>query len=112
MDIDEFIDTYTPDVAELGRETRAFITKASPDANETLHIGWRVISYGHKKKFCAIAPHGKWVNLQFHNGANIDDPNDLLEGTGKSMRHVKIQSSKDLNKNLKSLIKTASEDAR
>ena len=112
MEIEEFIDAYPSGVARLGHETREFIKKAVPDASETLHIGWRVISYGHEKKFCAIAPHGKWVNLQFHHGANLEDPNGLLEGSGKSMRHVRIESGKDLDKKLKDLIEAAAEMAR
>lgn len=112
MEIEEFIDTYSSSVAALGHETRSFVRKAAPDASENLHIGWRVISYGNRKKFCAIAPHGRWINLQFHDGANLEDPNDLLEGTGKSMRHVKVKSTKDLNRKLRELISEAADAAR
>ena len=111
MEIEEFIDTYTDRVAALGHELRAFIKQTVPDSTETLHVGWRVISYGHQKKFCAIAPHGRWINLQFHNGAALDNTEGLLEGSGKSMRHIKIQSSEDLNEQLAALIKQAGEAA-
>ena len=31
------------------------------------------------------------VNVGFFRGADLDDPSKLLEGTGKLMRHVKLQ---------------------
>jgi len=70
-----------------------------------------VISYGHGKKFCAIAPHARWVNLQFHQGAALDDGSGLMEGSGRSMRHVRIQSEADLTKSLRRLIRAAAKNA-
>ena len=32
------------------------------------------------------------LNLGFYHGAMLPDPNGLLEGTGKKLRHVKIHS--------------------
>ena len=32
------------------------------------------------------------TNLGFFHGAHLDDPNGLLEGTGKNMRHVKLRA--------------------
>ena len=84
------------------------MTATAPGCTETLHTGWKVISYGHKKKFCAIAPHTKWVNLQFHAGARIADDHGLLSGSGKSMRHAKISASSDLGASLAELIRQAS----
>lgn len=107
MNIDEFIATYTTEVAELSRQLRAFVLAQAPESVEQLHVGWRVISYESGSKFCAIAPHANWVNLQFHQGASLGDPDGLLEGTGKSMRHVKIKTVDDLSVSLASLIKEA-----
>ncbi len=109
MDIETFIDGF--ETAALAHDVRAFVKKHEPDAVETLHAGWKVISYGHGKKFCAIAPHKQWVNLQFHSGGRLDDPKGLLQGTGKSMRHVKIEKKKDLSADLKELLKAAAKDA-
>ena len=43
-------------------------------------------------------PYPDHVNLVFFRGAELDDPDKLLEGTGKGMRHVKIWSAKDIRK--------------
>ena len=95
-EIDEFFDSFSPEVAHLAQQLRTFVTDHHPDATETLHAGWKVVSYGGRYKFCAIAPHGKWVNLQFHNGVGLDDPQHRLQGTGKRIRHVKIRAGADL----------------
>ncbi len=102
-----FFDGYSDDVCALAKALREHVKDAAPNATETLHTGWKVVSYGHKKKFCAIAPHAEWVNLQFHNGAVLDDPTHLLEGTGKAMRHHKVHTPAELGPELTSLIREA-----
>ena len=37
-----------------------------------------------------IQPHNNYVRLGFFNGATMPDPQNLLEGTGKKLRHIKI----------------------
>jgi hypothetical protein len=37
------------------------------------------------------------VNVGFFHGASLDDPAGLLEGTGKRMRHVKLQWGRPVN---------------
>ena len=39
-----------------------------------------------------------YINLAFFKGTLLPDPKLLLEGTGKGMRHIKIHSEKDINK--------------
>ena len=51
-------------------------------------------------------PASKHVNFGFNYGTELPDPKDLLEGTGKLFRHIKIRSvvqlsDKDLIKLLK-----------
>ena len=111
MEIEEFLDTFPEEIATLSRLTQAFVKEEAAECREELHVGWRVVSYGYKKQFCAIAPHAKWVNIQFYQGASLDDVSDLLEGSGKSMRHVKVNSKKDLSRRLARLIKQAATNA-
>ena len=106
-DIKDFLNSYPPQIQQLATELRDFVIKTAPECTETLHTGWKVISYGYRKKFCAIAPHAKWVNLQFHSGASLIDHDHLLSGSGKSMRHVKIASTSDIGAELASLVEQA-----
>jgi hypothetical protein len=36
-----------------------------------------------------------YVNLYLEQGADLDDPDHLLQGTGKKMRHVRISKPED-----------------
>lgn len=45
----------------------------------------------------ALAAHAKWVNLHFMRGPSLPDPNGLLEGSGKMLRHVKLRSQAELD---------------
>lgn len=52
------------------------------------------IGYGFTEKawdcFCAIIIYSKHINLSFPSSAFISDPKNLLIGTGKRIRHIKI----------------------
>jgi hypothetical protein len=53
------------------------------------------------------------VNVGFFNGASLADPAGLLEGTGKRMRHVKLQPDHQINTAaLRDLIDAAYADIR
>jgi hypothetical protein len=39
-----------------------------------------------------IMPKREYVNLGLWHGVTVDDPEALLEGTEKKMRHVKVRS--------------------
>ena len=53
------------------------------------------------------------VNVGFFQGASLPDPADLLQGTGKRMRHVKLRWGESLNETaLHALILAAYRDMR
>jgi len=53
------------------------------------------------------------VNVGFFRGAELADPNGLLEGTGKFMRHVKLKPGRDLDAAaLTTLVETAYTDMK
>jgi hypothetical protein len=45
-----------------------------------------------KDVFAAISPQRERVNLGFAHAAELPDPEGLLEGSGKEIRHVKLTS--------------------
>ncbi len=51
-----------------------------------------------KDMFCYIAAASSHVNLGFCNGASLPDPDHVLEGDGKKMRHIKFRSERDLER--------------
>ena len=53
------------------------------------------------------------VNVGFFRGAEIADPEGLLEGTGRFMRHVKLSPERDVDaKALLNVIETAYTDMK
>jgi hypothetical protein len=41
--------------------------------------------------YAYIAAQWSHVNLGFYHGTSLIDSNDLLEGTGKELRHIKLR---------------------
>ena len=46
----------------------------------------------------ALIPHAAHVNVQLADGALLDDPTSIVEGTGKRIRHVKCRSLDDVGR--------------
>jgi hypothetical protein len=111
-EVQSFLKAYPAEVRELALGARELVLRVVPDAEEKVHRPWKTIAYGLSKKFCAISPYRSWVNVHFHQGASLPDPAGLLEGTGKSARHVKIASPSDLQRRaLVRLVRAASQEA-
>ena len=83
---------------------RLVITVAS-DAREELK--WGQPWYSKNTGVCYIAAFKDHVNLGFTRGAELADPAQRLEGTGKGMRHVKIRNPKEIDTAVKSLLREA-----
>ena len=100
MTVDEFLAPNPPRIRDLTMRTRALVLATLPGAVETVNPGRGNISYGLGAKMtgwaCYIAAFRDHVNLGFLCGTQLPDPEALLEGTGKMLRHVKIRSSADL----------------
>lgn len=88
---------YSPDVQAIAWELRSLIYEVLPQTVEVIWKQQRIAGYGTGPKkmseqFAYIAPMKKHVNLGFYYGSELPDPDNLLEGTGALMRHVKIKS--------------------
>lgn len=77
------------------------------DVRELLHDGHPTACVG-EAAFGYVNAFTAHVNVGFFRGAEILDPDGLLEGTGKFMRHVKLRSESDVDAAaLMKLIETA-----
>jgi len=61
-------------------------------------VGYGVGAKKMSEHFCYLAPQKDYVNLGFNYGADLPDPDGLLEGTGRLMRHIKIRSLTDVER--------------
>ncbi|NNF56493.1 MAG: DUF1801 domain-containing protein [Acidimicrobiales bacterium] len=76
---------------------RELILDVHPEAVEVVRLGDRAATFGVGPKKMSeahsyVLPYDNWVNLGFFWGANLDDPDSRLEGTGANMRHVKVRT--------------------
>ena len=90
MDAQARIAGLKPRVGEIAIRLRELIQEAAPGLQET--VKWGMPTYMKNGNICAIDAYSQHVNLQFYKGTNLKDPDKLLEGTGKDLRHVKIRS--------------------
>lgn len=110
---DELMEGVDTDLRQIAEALRTTVFTLHPDATEVVRLGDRAscLGYGPKKMseaHCYIMPHKKWINLGFFYGALLDDPDELLEGTGKKLRHVKVRSLEAANNPaVKALIQAA-----
>ena len=91
---------------EIVRELAALIQKAAPHAE--VSIKWGIPWWQLNGLLCTVYRTGDHVNFGFSRGAELVDPNGLLEGTGKLMRHIKLRDVKEIRKaKFTSLVKQA-----
>jgi hypothetical protein len=82
------------------------------DVRELLHDGYPTTCVG-DAAFAYVNAFTAHVNVGFFRGAELPDPEHLLEGTGKFMRHVKLSPERDVDAAaLKNLIETAYSDMK
>lgn len=86
--------------------------QAMPQARETLYAGQNHLGYGFSgrmsERICYICPMRDYVRLGFMYGATLPDPDGLLVGEGKRLRHIKIRSMADAqNASIVALIEAA-----
>ena len=82
------------------------------DVRELLHDGHPTACVG-DAAFGYVNAFKAHVNVGFFRGAEISDPDALLEGTGKYMRHVKLMPERDVDPTaLAKLIATAYADMK
>ena len=82
------------------------------DVRELLHDGHPTACVG-DAAFGYVNAFKDHVNVGFFRGAELHDPNGLLEGTGRFMRHVKLRPERDVDATaLMKLIETAYADMK
>jgi hypothetical protein len=90
------------EIKRIAFALRTLIESLHPDSHETPRNGERCTTYGIGPKkmteaYAHIMPLKSSVNLSFYHGTELPDPRGLLEGTGKSARHVKILDLKTVS---------------
>src|SRR5215831_743 len=100
--IEEFFGGYPPDVQAISRKLRAMVNAAMPDSKETLYANQNHLGYSatgsYADRIVYICMLKDYVRLGFMWGAHLPDPNQILVGDGKRLRHVKVYTLKEAEK--------------
>jgi len=92
----------------LNAGRRTIKAVAPKGTRETAYRTWPIRYSFDGAEVCGIGNYPRWVSVYFFRGAEMDDPDGVLEGSGKGMRHVKLREPKDANNPaLKRLIRQA-----
>src|SRR5258705_9393002 len=97
-----FFAKYEPAMAKLGKALRAKLRDRLPGLFEVVYVydsqNALVISYSPTERgpdgLCSIGLYPGCVKLFFGQGALLSksDPNELLQGSGKTVRHVVLNA--------------------
>jgi hypothetical protein len=100
----ELVAKYAPEIAQAftfaRRKMRAFV----PRGYELVYENYNAlgIGYGCGQKasdvILSIVAYPRWITLFFLSGANLRDPNSLLDGAGSRVRSIRLQSTNDLDR--------------
>ncbi len=114
-----YLAAYDPQISHLTLALREMVLEEAPGAIESVVKGYAVaIGFSFTGKpmkdgFCHVVAYSAHVNLGFNRGAQLPDPNKLLEGNGMFIRHIRIRDDKDLNRSvLRRYLQTAIEQVR
>ena len=95
--VDILVATYPEPQRSIVGRLRALVREVAPHLDE--RVKWGKPTYGRgTADLFSFVPHGAHVNLQVFNGAALGDAARLLEGTGKSLRHVKCRALADVDR--------------
>ncbi len=101
--------------AALGSIAKAWLQQMRAcglDVREVMHDGCPTACV-EDAAFAYVGVFKAHVDVGFFQGAELDDPEGLLEGTGKRMRHVKVRPGVDLDSAaMTALIRGAYSDMR
>jgi hypothetical protein len=110
--IEAWMKAHPNELGEIARHWFEIIRDCGDDVRELLHDGHPTACVG-DAAFAYVNAFKAHVNVGFFRGAELSDPNGLLEGTGKFMRHVKLRPERNVDSTaLLKLIKTAYTDMK
>jgi hypothetical protein len=110
--ISELLAFVAPEVRDLALAARSLVFETIPNVIEMVDAKARIIGYGYGPRYadqvCMLMPTKVGVNLGIAYAMELPDPTNLLQGTGKLHRHVKLKSELDLeNVALRALLNAA-----
>jgi hypothetical protein len=95
-----FLAKFEPRVAASARAALSQLRKKLPGAVEIVYDNYNALAIGFgpsekaSEAIFSIAVYPRWVSLFFLQGAKLPDPDNVLQGSGKKVRHIVLRDPK------------------
>lgn len=97
-----FLKPYDREIRELALKLRALVLEEMAPCYENIYDAYSAVAIGYgasdrlQDGIFHIAVYSKHVNLGFNDGATLDDPKGILQGSGNRIRHITIKTPEDI----------------
>ena len=119
----KFLKPYDRAIRDLALGLREVVLEEMGPCFENIYDAYSAVAMGYGTSdrmndgIFHIAVYSNHVNLGFNWGASLADPDEILEGEGKQIRHIRIRTPEDLRRPeireyVRRAITTTYEDAR
>jgi len=110
--IEAWMDHHVGDLGAIARHWFQVMRNCGDEVRELLHDGHPTACVG-DAAFAYVNVFTAHVNVGFFRGVELADPDRLLQGTGRFMRHVKLRPEAEVDaKALMKLVQEAYADMR
>lgn len=112
------LSSFDLSVGELALALREMVLEEAPAAVERVLrvyalVFWYSLTGKMSDAFVQVVTYPKGVNLMFNRGAELEDPDGVLVGEGKIIRHIKVRRTADLkDPHLRKFIRAALKHAK
>jgi hypothetical protein len=95
-EVNQFFLDLPKDIQNITVALRKIILNSSSELQE--EFKWSMPNYSYNGLVCYLQTAKKHVNLGFHKGNELQDKdiNNLLQGTGKTLRYIRIKKMEEI----------------
>src|SRR6266852_7113 len=100
----KFLKPYDREIQKLALQVRALVLEEMAPCYENIYDAYSAVAIGYgtsdrlRDGIFHIAVYSQHVNLGFNDGATLDDPKGILQGSGNQIRHIKIKTLEDIKR--------------
>jgi hypothetical protein len=116
---EKFLAKYEPGIGAMAKKALVKLRKLAPGADELVYDNYNalVVGFGPSERASeavfSIAVYPKYANLFFLYGKGLPDPGKRLQGGGKQVRYVRMESAAVLDEpEVQELIRSAMQRAK
>src|SRR5438552_14465619 len=103
-ELKKFLKPFDRKIQQLALDLRALILAEMAPCYENIYDAYSAVAIGYgttdrlRDGVFHIAVYSQHVNLGFNDGATLDDPKAILQGSGNQIRHIKIKTPEDIKR--------------